>query len=503
MRSQVPTLGLAMIVKNGAQTLRNCLASVQGIVDTITIADTGSTDESVAIAHEFGATVLSMPWANDYAKARNAVVDSLETDWILSLDADEAVAEGSADWIRTAIAEKGVDAYHLQMRNYISPHVLAPMDQIMLNPGEVPAYAPDTVAYVPSAAMRLFRRDPEIRFVGCIHEMVEYRILELGRPFLPGGITLHHFGWYLTDAVRGAEKRDRYFQLMGQKIREMPKDTNSMIRYGYMLFENYGKPDEALAMMKHAITINPRTPSAWLWTAVILTKLRRYDDALLALAQVPASDSRSLYTQLIGDCHLGLGKLEEAQIAYETALLTAPFDRLIRSKLGLTEVRLGLKREGLDRIRAAAEAKPQNESIDQMLVSAYIAAGQMEEALVEGELFARKYKRLDAWLEVVQTHAHRGDWASAMQSVNSAIEQLPDAIPLHEFHLNAALALSDWPAASAAARRVADLAPSPESLIRLATILHHIGEQAESQRILILRETAFATLSPDVEAIPA
>jgi len=501
MTSQVPTLALAMIVKNGAQTLRNCLASVQGIVDTITIADTGSTDETVAIAHEFGATVLSMPWADDYAQARNTVIHSLQTDWILSLDADEAVAEGSANWIRTAITAPNVDAYHIQMRNYISPHVLAPMDQIMLNPGEVPAYAPDTVAYVPSAAMRLFRRDPEIYFVGCIHEMVEYRILELKRPFLPGDIILHHFGWYLTDAVRGEEKRDRYFKLMGQKIREMPNDTNSMIRYGYMLFENYGKPEEALAMMKRAIAINPRTPSAWLWTAVILTKLRRYEEALLALTQVPETDSRSLYTQLLGDCHLGSGKLEEAQVAYETALLTAPFDRLIRSKLGLAEVRVGLKRVGLDRIRAAAQAKPQNESIDQMLVSAYIAAGQIEQALVEGELFARKYKRLDAWLEVVQTHAHRGDWASAMQAVNSALEQLPDAIPLHEFRLNAALALNDPDAASAAARRVADLAPSPESFLRLATILHHIGEQAETRRILLLRETLLETTSPQPEAV--
>ena len=296
--------------------------------------------------------------------------------------------------------------------------------------------------------------------------------------------------------MRGAEKRDRYFQLMGQKIREMPKDTNSMIRYGYMLFENYGKPEEALAMMKRAIAINPRTPSAWLWTAVILTKLRRYDDALLALAQ-PGSRKRltAACTRSSSETAISASASSKRRRSpTRPPSSPAPFDRLIRSKLGLTEVRLGLKREGLDRIRAAAEAKPQNESIDQMLVSAYIAAGQMEEALVEGELFARKYKRLDAWLEVVQTHAHRGDWASAMQSVNSAIEQLPDAIPLHEFHLNAALALSDWPAASAAARRVADLAPSPESLIRLATILHHIGEQAESQRILILRETAFATL---------
>ncbi len=66
------TIGLSMIVKDGEATIRACLESVRGIVDQIVIADTGSTDKSREIAQGMGATVISVPWENHFAKARNA-----------------------------------------------------------------------------------------------------------------------------------------------------------------------------------------------------------------------------------------------------------------------------------------------------------------------------------------------------------------------------------------------------------------------------------------------
>ena len=85
----MPTVGLSMIVKNEAETLRHCLQSVSGVVSQIVIADTGSTDGTTDIARDFGATVISVPWENHFAKARNAALRLMETDWVLVLDADE------------------------------------------------------------------------------------------------------------------------------------------------------------------------------------------------------------------------------------------------------------------------------------------------------------------------------------------------------------------------------------------------------------------------------
>src|SRR5690349_17677572 len=113
------TLGLSMIVKNEAHTLRMCLESVQGVVSQIVIADTGSTDGSAAIAREFGATVITIPWENDFAKARNAALAAVQTDWVLVLDADEELDRKSASKIAHLIKRQGVGGYLTPIRNYV------------------------------------------------------------------------------------------------------------------------------------------------------------------------------------------------------------------------------------------------------------------------------------------------------------------------------------------------------------------------------------------------
>jgi glycosyltransferase involved in cell wall biosynthesis len=50
-----------VIVKNAEADLRSCLLSVRGLVDQIIIADTGSTDNTIAVARECGATVITCP----------------------------------------------------------------------------------------------------------------------------------------------------------------------------------------------------------------------------------------------------------------------------------------------------------------------------------------------------------------------------------------------------------------------------------------------------------
>ncbi|STY61280.1 SPBc2 prophage-derived glycosyltransferase SunS [Mannheimia haemolytica] len=51
----MPTLSVAMIVKNEAQDLRACLDTVKDWVDEIVILDSGSTDETPQIAAEYNA----------------------------------------------------------------------------------------------------------------------------------------------------------------------------------------------------------------------------------------------------------------------------------------------------------------------------------------------------------------------------------------------------------------------------------------------------------------
>ena len=68
------TLSVILIVKNESAVLAQCLDSVAGIADEVVVCDTGSTDDTVAVAQRLGAKVFHIPWENDFARARNASI---------------------------------------------------------------------------------------------------------------------------------------------------------------------------------------------------------------------------------------------------------------------------------------------------------------------------------------------------------------------------------------------------------------------------------------------
>ena len=73
--------------------MARAIRSVQRVADRILVVDSGSTDNTVAIAREYGAEVLVHPFVTQ-AKQFNWALDQLpeDTDWIFRLDADEIVS---------------------------------------------------------------------------------------------------------------------------------------------------------------------------------------------------------------------------------------------------------------------------------------------------------------------------------------------------------------------------------------------------------------------------
>ena len=55
----------------------------------IVVVDTGSTDNTIAVARSGGAAVYARAWTDDFSAARNASIRLATADWILYLDADE------------------------------------------------------------------------------------------------------------------------------------------------------------------------------------------------------------------------------------------------------------------------------------------------------------------------------------------------------------------------------------------------------------------------------
>lgn len=95
------------IVKNEETNLLRSLQSVCNEADEIVIVDTGSTDDTVAIAEKYNARIFSIPWENDFSKARNFALKQARGEWILFLDADEYLVQDRPNTLRQ-IVEKAI-----------------------------------------------------------------------------------------------------------------------------------------------------------------------------------------------------------------------------------------------------------------------------------------------------------------------------------------------------------------------------------------------------------
>ena len=78
------TLNEERNISRAIESLRCC--------DEIVVVDSGSLDRTVEIASKFGARIVESPWRG-YAGQKNLAAEQAAHDWILSLDADEALSE--------------------------------------------------------------------------------------------------------------------------------------------------------------------------------------------------------------------------------------------------------------------------------------------------------------------------------------------------------------------------------------------------------------------------
>ena len=107
-----PKLSVTIITYNEAANIRRTLESVKW-ADEIVIVDSGSTDGTVEICREHTDKVFHQDWLG-FAKQKNFAIERAESDWVLSLDADEPIEPALADEIRGIISSPGsFDGYRI------------------------------------------------------------------------------------------------------------------------------------------------------------------------------------------------------------------------------------------------------------------------------------------------------------------------------------------------------------------------------------------------------
>ncbi len=361
------TIALCMIVKNESSTLSDALQSVSDIVDRMGILDTGSSDDTIAIAESFGAEIRRFDWTGDFAEARNISLNGVEEDWIWVMDGDDQFPEGEALRLRRFSESTSADALTVSY-------------QIQLG-------------HTPEPCIKAFRNHRGVKFEGMIHENIRRSLSKAGGRIESTDVQLLHRGYDERDLnakvsrnipllekelARARQAEDPMQTLTIQvdlgwcliQSGEVAKGTallsdslDSMLKNGFpsdgrwelvpfvylltslMNEEDYKGATSAVERYRDLFISHPAFP---LYSGMAYLRGGDFDVALNSFNEfenqvkekglqfsVPESYLGDQLWEMQGDCFLSLGRAGEALVFFDKALKGRPGDPqlVIKAKL--------------------------------------------------------------------------------------------------------------------------------------------------------------------------
>ncbi len=223
-------LQACIITLDEADNISACLESLSGLVDSVLVYDTGSHDETLGIAGRCGAKTVQGYWDDDFAAARNRALELCNSEWILSIDADEVLYCKVENGIRRLLLDNGyAQAFEVNIRNVLVADSLDSSSRAVMvgSHGEVDGSADVSSVFwsdapaVTHPAVRLFRRE-EACWSGRLHERVVSKIP--GRQLLiqeDHTCEIIHFGYAISraDSKKKAE-RNLKLAILEESIKE-------------------------------------------------------------------------------------------------------------------------------------------------------------------------------------------------------------------------------------------------------------------------------------------
>ena len=193
-------ISATIITCNEERNIARAMESLR-CCDEIIVVDSGSTDRTPEIAAKLGACVVESPWGG-YARQKNLAAEHSHNDWILSLDADEALSEALEGEI-WHIKKKGpeFDAYTM-------PRLAQYLGRWILHSG-----------WYPDRKVRLYHRS-KAKWIGeYVHESVQ---VDGSVGHLESDL-LHFTCDSLSEHLRTL---DRYTTLAAEQLIEQKKQVN-------------------------------------------------------------------------------------------------------------------------------------------------------------------------------------------------------------------------------------------------------------------------------------
>ena len=196
----MPKISTIIITYNEEKNIRRCLSSIDWVYE-IVVVDSGSTDDTKKIASEFTQRIFDIKWEG-FGKAKEYAKDKASNQWILSVDADEVVAQDLKEEILNITkSEDSLDGYYIPRKsNFLGKWV-------------------KHGGWYPDYVLRLFKKDRAKFNHSRVHEKVEVD----GEIGYLKNVLLHYTD---PDFTHYLEKLNRYTSLGAEELFNKGKRAN-------------------------------------------------------------------------------------------------------------------------------------------------------------------------------------------------------------------------------------------------------------------------------------
>lgn len=229
-------ISLVMMVKDEERNLPRLLDSVAGTYDEFIAVDTGSKDSTPRILESYGARIIHSPWRKDFSYHRNEGIRAATKEWLMLLDADEAVDVNSRPLIRSYVAQ-AKDIYHaiwFQVRSFTKENI-----------------------YSQASSIRMIRNGKGYHFQNRIHNQLQYD----DAPTVMTPIVLWHWGYMLSKEER-LKKHEYRLEILKQDLEDHPDDAG-VHHHAAVSYRAAMRYDLAIEVAKRAISLAKESPEKW------------------------------------------------------------------------------------------------------------------------------------------------------------------------------------------------------------------------------------------------
>ena len=354
----LPTLSLCMIVKNEADNLRELMPLLSGIPDQMVIADTGSDDDTIKVAEQFGAEVIIINWSENFAEARNQTLARARGDYILYLDGDDRIDPEELKSVKNLLPATDDSIFLVRLMNEHN-------DEVCLQ-------------------KRIFPNRLDLRFQGAIHEQINPDPAEF--KFYEAPMTITHLGY--SDGEALTLKSQRNLNIILKELNQNPDDYhlrydaavcllnldrgveavdqlkhiafNDIVREKFpelyehslimiaKIFRRMGDTDTSLKLMGNLITDLPESANGHYFLGKIYFEEQLYNECRLEMEYflsrnieplgipIPVEKMKGWANYYLARCHEHLGHLDKASEEYTEAMKYLPDTAKLYGDIGRT-----------------------------------------------------------------------------------------------------------------------------------------------------------------------